>query len=313
MGMMLQPLSCCKEALCIVIDPRFSSPVYCQNIQNTVSDRSLRSIPRLRKPLLTPSTLQVNFQETVITHIMYRGVAFIFYGYRHFTQPGYQRAAKNFKEDISKVDLSNKSCLITGGNSGIGFASAKYFAQRGATVYIVCRNEEKGQTAINTIKSDNEGAKVELCLLDVSRPCNIRQFVDDFIKSGKTLDILVNNAGVMLDNEEYTEDHIEKTLATNTLATYYLTKLLQPVLRKSEDGRVISVSSGGMLTENLLTRKKYDVKPWLGRTAYARTKRHQVALMQKFHELEPEGGIKYFSMHPGWADTPAGVVLSERR
>ena len=110
--MMLQPLSCCKEALCIVIDPRFSSPVYCQNIQNTVSDRSLRSIPRLRKPLLTPSTLQVNFQETVITHIMYRGVAFIFYGYRHFTQPGYQRAAKNFKEDISKVDLSNKSCLV---------------------------------------------------------------------------------------------------------------------------------------------------------------------------------------------------------
>jgi len=110
----------------------------------------------------------------------------------------------------------------------------------------------------------------------------------------------------MLETREETPDGIEATLATNTLSTFLATLVFLPILKKSPDPRVIIVSSGGMLTEKLRIREKYEKMKgeWLGRTTYARTKRHQLALCEKFAEKFKDSGVTFVSMHPGWADTP---------
>jgi len=110
----------------------------------------------------------------------------------------------------------------------------------------------------------------------------------------------------MQETREETPDGIESTLATNTLSTFLFTMLLLPTLKKSTDPRVIIVSSGGMLTEKLRVREKYEKMSgeWLGRTTYARTKRHQLALCERFAEKFKDSGVMFVSMHPGWADTP---------
>jgi len=111
----------------------------------------------------------------------------------------------------------------------------------------------------------------------------------------------------MVNVREETPDEIEKNFATNTLGTYILTEELIPLLQKSTSEsrpRVVTVSSGGMLTnkldvDDLQTKKKaFD-----GTMVYAQNKRQQIVISEKWAKKYP--GIQFTTMHPGWADTPA--------
>eukprot|EP01125_Pyxidicula_operculata_P014441 TRINITY_DN480_c0_g1_i4.p1 TRINITY_DN480_c0_g1~~TRINITY_DN480_c0_g1_i4.p1 ORF type:complete len:651 (-),score=134.38 TRINITY_DN480_c0_g1_i4:1129-3081(-) len=232
--------------------------------------------------------------------------SFLLYGLTFFTSSGYKSASKLFVEDLSQVDMKGKSVLVTGANSGIGMGSCKYFANQGATVHMLCRNEKRGQVALNDIKKSSNSEKLHLHICDLAEQKQIRDFVEKFEKDGHKLDILVNNAGVMLSSKSFTSEGFETTFAINTLSNFLLTTLLIPTLKKSDDPRVIIVSSGGMLTEQLKVRQEYDIQKgssWSGRTAYARTKRHQLVLCKKFSEVYPF--IKFYAMHPGWTATSA--------
>lgn len=237
--------------------------------------------------------------------------SFILYGYNYFTKKGYNNAAKAKDwEVISDWDFNGKSFMITGANSGLGYSASKFCASRGGVVHMICRNKEKGEKAREEIMSDTKNNCVYLHVCDISRPKEIKECVEKFEKEGLPLDVLINNAGVMLDKKEKTPDNLDETFATNTLPTFLLTILLIPTLKKSKSPRVITVSSGGMLTEKLVTRENYDTqKEWSGRTAYARTKRHQLALNELFAEkYTKETGIGFYAMHPGWAETPAVIT-----
>jgi len=242
-----------------------------------------------------------------MAHIIAQG-SFLAYGLSSFTKSAFESASssKNW-EDISSVDLSKRSFLITGANSGLGLSASQYFASRGGTVHMVCRNKDKGEAAVKQVKENSGNDKVFLHLCDVSRPDQIRNCVKDFENAGYTLDVLVNNAGVMLDKREETPDGLDTTFATNTISTFLFTALFLPTLVKGQSPRVIIISSGGGLTEKLLIKEKYEKykTQWNGRTAYARTKRHQLALCERFAEKFSKTGVLFVAMHPGWADTPA--------
>lgn len=206
------------------------------------------------------------------------------------------------------IDLSGKTYLVTGANSGIGYSSALYFAQHKATVHIICRNAERGREAIKSIKSETKNKSVYLHVVDMGEPEQIRQFARRFAEEGNHLDVLVNNASAMMaGNEiEYNSDNIEKTLAINTVGTFLLTNLLIPLIQKSEDGRVIVVSSGGQLTQKLVIKDDWFGNSFDPMVAYARTKRHLTVLSELWAERYSKGlGIKVFSMHPGLVDTKA--------
>ena len=142
-----------------------------------------------------------------------------------------------------RVDLTDRTCLITGGNSGIGKAAALGLAKMGATVAIVCRSREKGEAALAEIIGKTGNRDVELMLADMSSQDSIRGLANDFKASHEKLHLLVNNAGVYLTRRITTVDGLESTFAINHLGLFLLTSLLLGILNGSASSRIVNVSS----------------------------------------------------------------------
>lgn len=146
---------------------------------------------------------------------------------------------------------NQKIALITGANRGIGFETARQLAKQGIKVLLGARSEEKGLEAESTLK--NEGLDVEYIKLDVDDPKtheSAAKFVD--ATYGK-LDILINNAGIFLnefDNgspipaSKTSSDVFRKTFDTNFFNTVELTQRFLPLVKKSDAGRIVFLSSG---------------------------------------------------------------------
>jgi NAD(P)-dependent dehydrogenase (short-subunit alcohol dehydrogenase family) len=219
-----------------------------------------------------------------------------------FDRSGFDRHAAAFGPDDLAVDLAGRVCLVTGANSGIGLETAASLAERGATVWLLCRDRKRGEAALGEVKQRTGSRRVHLGLLDVSDPDAVRNFASAF--AAARVDVLVHNAGVLPAERILTVDGHELTLATHVLGPWRLTQALLPKLRSAADPRVIFVSSGGMYTQRLSLddcdwqRRAYD-----GVVAYAQTKRMQVVLAQLLAADLPGGIVS--AMHPGWADTPA--------
>lgn len=202
------------------------------------------------------------------------------------------------------TSIKGKTYLITGANSGLGFSTAMALAKRGGRIHLICRNEEKGKTALVQLKNDSKNEEIFLHICDISLMKDLKSFAYKFMENEKRLDVLINNAGVMLASKNLTSEGIDATFATNTLGTFLLTELLIPLLEKTEGSRVISVSSGGMYTKRLNANYQFNNLPnWNdGVGAYAMTKRHQVILNEIFAKKYTK--INFYCMHPGWSDTP---------
>jgi len=230
---------------------------------------------------------------------------FLGLGMRKFTKGGYERASRNFQTEHNETDPSKTSVLITGANQGIGFAAASMLAQKGCHVYIVCRNEARGNEAVASIRNLSNNPNIHLLVGDVSSLGDIRRLAEDFKAGGKPLHVLINNAGVMVD-PTLSKDGYELNFATNTLGPYAMARAFEPILKTSgPSAKVIFVASGGALTEPLeiedLQGEKLKKNKSFGQTQYARDKRRQIAVVE--HLAKEWTDIGVYSMHPGWVDT----------
>ncbi|XP_057974511.1 uncharacterized protein LOC131162245 isoform X5 [Malania oleifera] len=213
----------------------------------------------------------------------WRSTAFGVYGYLNFTKSAFIEHSKKFKSEDMETNIEGKNCIVTGANSGIGYATAHGLASRGATVYMVCRNKEKGEAALSEIQSMTGNQNVHL---------------------------EVNNAGLLECTLIKTPEGFELNFAVNVLGTYAMTELMLPLLEKAApDARVITVSSGGMYSVPLTKDLQFSDSKFDGVLQYARNKRVQVALMEKWAKAYENKGVGFYSMHPGWAETP-GVAKS---
>ena len=174
----------------------------------------------------------------------YRNLVWFAKGMREYTKNGYLAAEKSFDPKALDVDISSRTFMITGANSGIGKDAAVCLAKKGATVHMVCRSETRGEEARKEITETSGNDKVKLHILDMSQPRKVWEFVETFTSSSEPLHVLINNAGCMVNTREVDEDGLEKNFATNTLGTYILTCGLIPLLLKQESPRVVTVSSG---------------------------------------------------------------------
>jgi NAD(P)-dependent dehydrogenase (short-subunit alcohol dehydrogenase family) len=221
-----------------------------------------------------------------------------------FDRTGFARHAAHFSADDLDVDLTGRICLITGANSGIGLETTRALARRGATVWMLCRNRERGTAALKDVRGDTGSRHVHLRVLDVSETDSIKRFVAEF--PGSRVDVLIHNAGVLPDERVTSSDGIELTFATHVRGPVLLTSMLRTKLAASGNARVIFVSSGGMYTRRLsLEDWQWEKRPYDGVLAYAQTKRMQVVLAEMMAEHYRPDGIAVHAMHPGWADTAA--------
>ncbi|ERN00361.1 dehydrogenase/reductase SDR family member 12 isoform X2 [Amborella trichopoda] len=240
----------------------------------------------------------------------FRSAVFGIYGYLSFTKASFEKNSKNFNEEDMKIDMKGKNCMVTGANSGIGYATTEGLASRGATVYMVCRSKDKGEAARSEIQSKTNNSNVHLEICDLSSVSDIKSFASTFSSKNQPLHVLVNNAGLVENNRVTTKDGLELNFAVNVLGTYAITELMLPILEKAApDAKVITVSSGGMYTEPLTKDLQYSESNFSGLQQYGRNKRIQVALTEKWADIHKDKGIGFYSMHPGWAATP-GVEKS---
>ncbi len=135
--------------------------------------------------------------------------------------------------------------MITGGNSGIGFATANKLAAKGFGVILASRNQQASAKAIAQIRAVNPNAFVESIPLDLSSFASVRQCASAFQAKNYPLHILINNAGGSVPGRQasFTVDGFEMTFGTNHLGHFLLTNLLLEDLKRSAPARVITVSS----------------------------------------------------------------------
>jgi NAD(P)-dependent dehydrogenase (short-subunit alcohol dehydrogenase family) len=194
----------------------------------------------------------------------------------------------------------DKIVLITGGNSGIGKATAIGIAKTGATVVIACRNKEKGQAAIDEIKKASGNNKVEMLLVDLASQQSVRDAAADFKKRFDKLHVLINNAAVFLRNREETVDGLEKTFATNYLSHFLLTHLLLDTLKASAPSRIVNVASmhrGVKINfDDLQTKQNYSFMKAVGPT-----KLGMIMFTRELSKKLEGTGVTVNSLHPGLA------------
>ena len=204
------------------------------------------------------------------------------------------------------TSMQDKVCVVTGANSGLGKATTHRLAALGATVYMLCRNRERGEAARDEIIEKSGNAQVFLEIVDMSSQASVRAVVGRLLAQTRRLDVLINNAGVLLDERQTSADGLEMTFATNTLGYFLLTELLLPRLRASAPSRVINVSSGGMYLAKLAVDDlQFERRPYTGPKAYVESKRAEVLLTRWWAERLAGTGVVVQAMHPGWAATPS--------
>lgn len=227
-----------------------------------------------------------------------------------YSSVGYRLRRLNWADDPDPGALNGRTALVTGANRGIGKAIAAGLAGLGATVLLTVRDRDSGERARDEIVAADPDANVRVEMCDVSDMDAVRAFAADLSGRLRALDVLIHNAGVLPATRTETREGHEATLATHVLGPVLLTESLLPILAKSDDPRVILMSSGGMYTQPLPAHDpEYRKGRYSGATAYARTKRIQVALTPILARRWATQHVSVYSMHPGWADTP-GVATA---
>ena len=160
--------------------------------------------------------------------------------------------------------MRDKTCVITGANSGLGYWTTLALSEKGAKIFMLCRSVDKGEKALANIKSITGNQNIELIHIDLSSLKSIYKAARKINDQANQLDILINNAALVSSNRILTEDGIEIQFAVNHIAPFYLTHLLFPLLIKSSDGRVINISStnhrrGKMQFDDLNLTTNYSI------------------------------------------------------
>jgi dehydrogenase/reductase SDR family protein 12 len=178
-------------------------------------------------------------------------------------------------------------------------------ARLGAEVWLVGRDEDRlAATREQAARVGNE-ALVHVAAVDVVDERAVRSLADQVRSSADRLDALVHGAGALFHDYRTSPDGIELTVATQVLAPFRLTWLLQPLLAAAERAVIVTVSSGGMYTQRFnLDRLELSPDRYRGATAYSRAKRAQVVLAHEWDRRWCPDGIASYAMHPGWVDTP---------
>ena len=139
-------------------------------------------------------------------------------------------------------DLHGRTVVVTGASSGLGRASAIALAERGATVVLAARSEERANAVIDEIRRLHAAADVQFLSLDLASFASIRAAAGRLLDSGRRIDVLMNNAGVA-GTSGLTQDGFEITIGTNYIGPFYLTSLLLPRLLEAPQGRIVNVAS----------------------------------------------------------------------
>ncbi len=203
------------------------------------------------------------------------------------------------------MNLSGKTAIVTGSNTGIGFETALDLYQKGAKVYVATRNRARAIDAITRMQETNGSGELIYGHLDLASLTNVKEFANTIIKNETRLDLLVNNAGVMIPPPAKSEDGYELQFGVNFIGHFALTGHLFHLLEKTTGARVVTLSSiahrGSTIDfDNFRLEKPYN--PW---REYGQSKLADIIFALEFDKRLRTNGYQTMSLaaHPGFSKT----------
>lgn len=195
--------------------------------------------------------------------------------------------------------LENRVAIVTGGTAGIGAATAKRFAQEGATVVVWARNPQRGADFVENMKK--EGLTIDFAAVDTSDFKAVEaaaKAVND--KYGK-IDILINNAGITNDSslKKMTVEQWQQVIDINLSGTFYCVKAISPYMLEKGYGRIVNASSVVALYGNF------------GQTNYVATKAGLIGMTKTLARELGKKGITVNAVAPGFIETDMVAKMPE--
>ena len=198
-----------------------------------------------------------------------------------------------------------KIAIVTGANSGLGKEITIGLAKKEFKVIMACRNQSKAESAKAKILAKVNSADIEIIVLNLNSLKSVRNFSATFLGKYDRLDLLIENAGIMIPPLSKTEDGFESQMAVNYFSHFLLTKLLYPILNKTEGARIATTSSlaherGRIDFDNLNAEKSYSK---IG--AYGQSKLACLLLAYELKRRIEKAGSNVIavSSHPGVSKT----------
>lgn len=206
-------------------------------------------------------------------------------------------------------DLEGRFIVITGANTGIGRVTAEKLAERGASVVLACRSEERTRPVLESIRSRGGDAIFER--LDLGSFDSVREAASRILDRRRPIDVLINNAG-LAGQKGLTKDGFELAFGTNHLGHFLLTVLLAPGLLEAEAPRIVNVASRSHyrakgIDFDAIRRPTATVT---GMREYEVSKLANVLFTRELAKRIGPSGVRSYSLHPGviaseiWREVP---------
>ena len=204
---------------------------------------------------------------------------------------------KTAVEIVDGVDLTGRTCVITGASAGLGRESARALAGAGARVILAARNTQALEETQQWIASEVPGAHTTKVALDLTSLAAVRAAAAHIADLASKIDVLMNNAGVMFTPFSRTADGFEIQLGTNHLGHFELTRLLRPQLHGA---RVVILSSDGHHMSDIdLDDPNWERREYDKFRAYGASKTANVLHMVELNRRYADDGIHAVAVHPG--------------
>jgi NAD(P)-dependent dehydrogenase (short-subunit alcohol dehydrogenase family) len=203
-------------------------------------------------------------------------------------------------EVVEGVDLTGKTCLITGASAGLGKESARALAKTGAHVILAARNPEALRDAQTWIRAEVPNASTSIVELDLTSLAGIRTAAAAIQVLAPAIHVLMNNAGVMFTPFGRTSDGFEIQFGTNHLGHFELTRLLAPQLVAADGARIVILSSDGHRMSDVdLDDANWERREYDKFAAYGASKTANVLHMVELDRRLRGRGVRAYSVHPG--------------
>ncbi len=206
------------------------------------------------------------------------------------------------------ADMTGKTVVITGANSGIGLETAVALARAGAKTLITVRDRARGEAAVADIRARSGHDDVDVVVFDLGSIASTRQGAAEILARCDRIDVLVNNAGVVLSSRRETEDGLEATFAVNHLGPFVLTELLLDRLKQSAPARIVNVASTahkgarkGLNFDDLQSSLGYA-----GMQVYSKSKLANIYFTTELARRLEGTGVTANCLHPGTVATGYG-------
>ncbi|BBX64979.1 oxidoreductase [Mycobacterium saskatchewanense] len=212
---------------------------------------------------------------------------------------------------VEGIDLSGKTCVITGASSGLGRESARALAAAGAHVILAARNRDALAEAAQWVADEVPGARTSTVPLDLTALSSVRAAAAAIAGMAPVIHVLMNNAGVMFTPFSRTRDGFEIQIGTNHFGHFELTRLLIPQLTAAHGARLVILSSGGHIMGDVdFADPNWERRDYDKFVAYGASKTANILHAVEADRRLRDVGVRAFAVHPGTVATSLARYMS---